>query len=58
MQQGHPLSAGLKEFPDEFPSEDVALIEAGEATGHLDRNLDRLAEIHEERTRARRPAGV
>ena len=54
VQQGHPLSAALKEFPDQFPSEDVALIEAGEATGHVDGNLDRLAEIHEERTKARR----
>ncbi len=37
-----------------MPAEDVALLEAGEATGNLDRTLDRLADRHEARRAARR----
>jgi type II secretory pathway component PulF len=36
------------------PREDVALLEAGEATGNLDRSLDRLADRHDARRAARR----
>jgi len=49
-----PLSEALARFPDLVPAEDVALVEAGEATGNLDRTLDRLAERHEARRAARR----
>lgn len=51
---GRPLSEALSLFPDEVPKEDVALLEAGEATGNLDRTLDRLADRHEARRAARR----
>ena len=37
-----------------MPAEDVALVEAGEATGNLDRTLERLADRHEARRAARR----
>jgi type II secretory pathway component PulF len=36
------------------PSEDVALLEAGEATGNLDKTLDRVAARHDARRDARR----
>jgi type II secretory pathway component PulF len=51
---GRPLSEALALFPDEVPQQDVALLEAGEATGNLDRSLDRLADRHEARRAARR----
>ncbi len=51
---GRPLAEALALFPDEVPKEDVALLEAGEATGNLDRILDRLAERHDARRAARR----
>ncbi|MCK6460962.1 MAG: type II secretion system F family protein, partial [Planctomycetes bacterium] len=51
---GRPLAEALALFPDEVPREDVALLEAGEATGNLDRILDRLAERHDARSAARR----
>jgi type II secretory pathway component PulF len=51
---GRPLSEVLALFPDEIPFEDVALLEAGEATGNLDRSLDRIALRHEARRAARR----
>ena len=51
---GQPLSAGLARFPDQVPAEDVALLEAGEATGHLDDNLDRLVHLYDTRRAAKR----
>jgi type II secretory pathway component PulF len=54
VSTGRPLSAGLGRFPDQVPAEDVALIEAGEATGHLDENLDRLVRLHDARRAAKR----
>ena len=51
---GQPLSAGLARFPDQVPASDVALLEAGEATGHLDDNLDRLVHLYDTRRAARR----
>jgi type II secretory pathway component PulF len=51
---GRPLADALALFPDEVPREDVALLEAGEATGNLDRILDRLAERHDARRTLRR----
>jgi type II secretory pathway component PulF len=52
--RGRPLSEALARFPDEVPAEDVALLEAGETTGNLDRTLDGLALRHEARRSARR----
>ncbi|MHC4667960.1 MAG: type II secretion system F family protein [Planctomycetota bacterium] len=54
VSRGRPLSEGLACFPDEIPGEDVAFIEAGEATGRLPESLDRLALYHDERRRAAR----
>jgi type II secretory pathway component PulF len=51
---GRTLSEALARFPDEVPADDVALLEAGEATGNLDRTLERLADRHEARRAARR----
>lgn len=51
---GRPLSEALALFPDEVPQQDVALLEAGEATGNLDRTLDGLADRHDARRAARR----
>jgi general secretion pathway protein F len=51
---GRPLAEALGLFPDEVPKEDVALLEAGEATGNLDRILDRLADRHDARLALRR----
>jgi type II secretory pathway component PulF len=50
--EGSTLAEALGRHPDEVPSEDVALIEAGETTGNLDENLDRLAALHEARRAA------
>ncbi|MHC4135127.1 MAG: type II secretion system F family protein [Planctomycetota bacterium] len=54
VSMGRPLSAGLGRFPDQVPAEDVAFLEAGEATGHLDDNLDRLVHVYDTRRDARR----
>jgi len=54
VAEGRPFHDALALFPDEVPKEDLALIEAGEATGNLDRTLDRLADRHETRRDARR----
>ncbi len=51
--RGRPLSEALALFPDEVPAEDVALLDAGETTGNLDRTLDGLADRHEARRSAR-----
>jgi general secretion pathway protein F len=54
VERGQALSEALRLFPDRIPAEDIALIEAGETTGNLDRTLDRLADRHEARRAARR----
>lgn len=54
VASGRPLAEALALFPDEVPREDVAILEAGEATGNLDRVLDRLADRHDARASARR----
>jgi len=46
---GDGLAEAMREFPDAFPPADVALVEAGERTGHLDDVLARLAQFHDER---------
>lgn len=50
--RGGTLAEALAQHPDDVPPEDVALVEAGEATGQLDENLDRLATLHEARRSA------
>jgi len=52
--RGETLSTALATLHDEVTAEDVALIEAGETTGRLAENLDRLADIHEARRGALR----
>ncbi|MHC4818105.1 MAG: type II secretion system F family protein, partial [Planctomycetota bacterium] len=47
VSRGQPLSAGLGRFPDQVPAADIALLEAGESTGHLDDNLDRLVRLYD-----------
>jgi len=54
VSNGTPLADALALFPDEVPREDVALIAAGEATGNLDKTLDRIAERHDLRHEQRR----
>jgi len=54
IAQGRPLSEALAGFPDEFPPEDIAVIEAGEAIGRLDENLETLAHLHDARRQAKR----
>jgi type II secretory pathway component PulF len=54
VARGQPLSAGLARFPDQVPAEDVALLEAGEATGRLDENLDRIVRLYDTRRATRR----
>lgn len=46
---GESFSAALARQPH-VPREDVAVIEAGEATGRLDETLERLAALHEQRS--------
>lgn len=43
VQKGRSLSEGLKEFKDELPSIMINMVEAGEASGTLDKVMDRLA---------------
>jgi len=54
VARGEPLHKALAAHPDSIPDEDVALVEAGEATGRLEENLERLALLREERTDATR----
>jgi type II secretory pathway component PulF len=51
VRDGIPMSEALGRFPDTFPAEDVLLVEAGEATGRLSENLDRLAALPDARRR-------
>jgi general secretion pathway protein F len=47
--EGHPLAAGLADFPRVFPEIYRATVSAGEQSGHLDNVLERLAEYTESR---------
>ncbi|HEY7930359.1 MAG TPA: type II secretion system inner membrane protein GspF [Steroidobacteraceae bacterium] len=47
--EGHPLAAGLADFPRVFPEIYRATVSAGEQSGHLDNVLERLAEYTETR---------
>jgi general secretion pathway protein F len=47
--EGHPLAAGLADFPRVFPEIYRATVAAGEQSGHLDNVLERLAEYTETR---------
>jgi type II secretory pathway component PulF len=52
LQNGGTLADALRRAPHLFPAEEVALVEAGEETGHLDAVLDRIATIRDEQRRA------
>ena len=54
VARGEPLSVALAECAPGVTREELALIEAGEATGHLEENLDRVAEIRAHRSAQRR----
>ncbi|MBT8130906.1 MAG: type II secretion system inner membrane protein GspF [Gammaproteobacteria bacterium] len=47
--EGHPLEAGLADFPQAFPEIYRATVAAGEQSGHLDGVLERLADYTESR---------
>jgi general secretion pathway protein F len=49
VMEGHPLAAGLAEFPRVFPEIFRATVSAGEQAGHLDEVLERLADYTENR---------
>jgi general secretion pathway protein F len=49
VMEGHPLAAGLGEFPRVFPEIFRATVSAGEQAGHLDDVLERLADYTENR---------
>jgi general secretion pathway protein F len=49
VMEGHPLAAGLGEFPRVFPEIFRATVSAGEQAGHLDEVLERLADYTENR---------
>jgi general secretion pathway protein F len=49
VMEGHPLAAGLAEFPKVFPEIYRATAAAGEQAGHLDEVLERLADYTENR---------
>jgi general secretion pathway protein F len=47
--EGHPLAAGLEDFPHVFPAVYRATVAAGEQAGQLDTVLERLADYTESR---------
>lgn len=49
VMEGHPLEAGLADFPQAFPEIYRATVAAGEQSGHLDGVLERLADYTESR---------
>jgi general secretion pathway protein F len=53
VMEGHPLAAGLTEFPKVFPEIYRATVSAGEQAGHLDSVLERLATYTESREEIR-----
>jgi general secretion pathway protein F len=53
VMEGHTLAAGLSDFRHVFPELYRTTVEAGEASGHLDRVLERLADYTENRQQMR-----
>ncbi|MEE8109052.1 MAG: type II secretion system inner membrane protein GspF [Gammaproteobacteria bacterium] len=49
LMEGHPLAAGMADFPQAFPEMYRATVAAGEQSGHLDAVLERLADYTESR---------
>ncbi|MEO6080345.1 MAG: type II secretion system inner membrane protein GspF [Steroidobacteraceae bacterium] len=49
VMEGHPLAAGLGDFPKVFPEIYRATVSAGEQAGHLDDVLERMADYTENR---------
>ncbi|MBS2037300.1 type II secretion system F family protein [bacterium] len=47
LQSGHPLSQGLRRYPEVFPVFFVGLVQAGENTGSLLESLQRAAQVLE-----------
>ena len=47
--EGHPLAAGLSDYPQAFPELYRATVAAGEESGYLDAVLERLADYTESR---------
>ena len=58
VASGASLATALAEQPAAFDPLDVALADVGEAAGHLDAVLDRLAEFKEARSAARNRVGT
>ncbi|MCZ6788045.1 MAG: type II secretion system F family protein [Planctomycetota bacterium] len=54
VASGSPLSIALAECAPGVTPEELALVEAGEATGRLEETLDKVAEIRENRAEQRR----
>ena len=52
--QGATLSTAMAEHRDRFAAEEIALVQAGEASGRLDSVLDKLADLDVQRRRNRR----
>ncbi len=53
VREGHSFASGLADFPNVFPEIYHKTVEAGEASGHLDEILERLADYSENRHRIR-----
>ena len=53
VMEGHTLAAGLSDFKHVFPELYRTTVEAGEASGHLERVLERLADYTENRQQMR-----
>ncbi|MCW8887870.1 MAG: type II secretion system inner membrane protein GspF [Gammaproteobacteria bacterium] len=53
VMEGHTLADGLAEFPNIFPDIFQKTVAAGEASGHLDLILERLADYTENRQQMR-----
>jgi general secretion pathway protein F len=53
VREGHSLAAALSDYPTVFPEIYRKTIQAGEATGHLDTILERLADYTEMRHQVR-----
>lgn len=47
VREGHPFSSALAAYPHVFSSFDIAMIQAGESTGHLDTSLVRIGDYRE-----------
>ncbi len=58
VREGHSFASGLAEFPQVFPEFYHKTVEAGEASGQLDRILERLADHAENRHRIRQKTSL